>query len=239
MDVDIFIPCLVDQFSPQTGMNMVKVMKKAGVTVHYNNKQTCCGQTAFNNGYWDEAKKIGEKFIVDFNTENIVVGPSTSCVNFVRNHYDKLFYNSGLHLEFKRLKKRIFEFSDFMVNIVKHVDVGAELNARAVYLDSCSSAQSYGLKNEPRELLNKVKGLELIELENEDECCSFGGLFSLTTEPVALVLAKRVVLAAIESGAQVIISTDFSCLLNLDSYIQKNSISMKVMHIADVLAQGY
>ena len=238
MDVDIFIPCLMDQFSPETGMNMVKVMKKAGVTFHYNNKQTCCGQTAFNSGYWDEAKKIGEKFIVDFNTENIVVGPSTSCVNFVRNHYDKLFYNSGLHLEFKRLKKRIFEFSDFMVNIAKHVDLGAELNARAVFIDPCASSQSYGLKNEPRELLSKVKGLDLVELENID-CCGFGGLFTLTTEPVALALAKQVVSAAIEAEVQVIISSDFSYLLNLDSYIQKNGISIKVMHIVDVLAQGY
>ena len=108
MTVDLFIPCLVDQFYPQTGINMVKVLKAAGVQVQYNPVQTCCGQAPYLNGYWEEAKVIGEKFIGAFNDENYVVGPSASCVAFVRNHYDKLFYNSGLHLEYKKLKKRIF-----------------------------------------------------------------------------------------------------------------------------------
>ena len=102
MVVDIFIPCFIDQVYPQTGMNMVKVLRKLGVEVYYNENQTCCGQMAFNSGFWDEAKSMGEKFIKDFSNNRYVVGPSASCVGYVRNNYDKLFYNTALHIEYKK-----------------------------------------------------------------------------------------------------------------------------------------
>ena len=116
MEVDIFIPCFIDQVYPETGFNMVKVLEKAGVKVHYNTNQTCCGQMAFNSGFWDEAKKLGQKFIEDFSRGRPVVGPSASCIGYVKNYYDELFYNSAVHNESKHLQRNIFEITDFLVD---------------------------------------------------------------------------------------------------------------------------
>ncbi|HDO27850.1 MAG TPA: (Fe-S)-binding protein, partial [Bacteroidetes bacterium] len=119
MEVDIFIPCFIDQVYPQTGFNMVKVLEKAGVKVHYNTNQTCCGQFAFNSGYWDEAKKLGTKFIKDFSHNRPIVGPSASCIGYIKNFYDELFYNSAYHNNYKQLQRNIFEITDFLVNVLK------------------------------------------------------------------------------------------------------------------------
>ena len=179
MIVDIFIPCFIDQIYPRTGMNMVKVLEKLGITVHYNTEQTCCGQMAFNAGHWDEAKEMGEKFLSDFPNNRPVVSPSASCVGYVRNHYAKLFHNTGHHLEYKQLKKNIFEFTDFLVNVLKKEDVGAVFEHKVTYHDSCAALREYGIREEPRKLLSHVKGLKLVEMENSEVCCGFGGTFSV------------------------------------------------------------
>ena len=115
MEVDLFIPCFIDQFYPETGFNMVKVLEKAGVKVHYNTNQTCCGQMAFNSGFWDDAKKLGEKFIGDFSNNRLIVGPSASCIGYIKNYYHELFYNTAYHNEYKQLQKNIFEITDFLM----------------------------------------------------------------------------------------------------------------------------
>ena len=117
MNVQLFIPCFVDQLYPDTAFNMIKVLEKAGCTVSYNTSQTCCGQPAFNAGFWDESKTVCTKFIKDFGGNDIIVAPSASCVGFVRNYYSKLFENSSMHNEVKSLGKRIFEFSEFLIQI--------------------------------------------------------------------------------------------------------------------------
>src|SRR5215813_6026559 len=126
MNVQIFIPCFVDQLYPDTAFNMIKVLEKAGCTVSYNSKQTCCGQPAYNAGFWDEARPVCSKFIKDFKGSEYIVAPSASCVGFVRNYYGGFFDNSSQHNEVKDLSKRIFEFSEFMVNILQVENVGAE-----------------------------------------------------------------------------------------------------------------
>ena len=108
MTVDLFIPCFVDQIYPETGMNVLKILRKAGVDVHYNPDQTCCGQMAYNSGFWDEAKNLGDKFLKDFPNDRPVVGPSASCTGFIKTSYQSLFHNTSNHLEYKRLKKNIF-----------------------------------------------------------------------------------------------------------------------------------
>lgn len=237
-EVDIFIPCCTDQLFPQTGFNMIKVLNHLGVKTHYNQEQTCCGQTAFNNGFWEDAKEIGEKFIHDFNQGRYVVGPSTSCIGYIKNHYEKLFYNTGSHLEYKTLQGRIFEFTDYIVNILRVYDIGTEFHHRVTFHDSCSGLRAYGIKEEPRILLNHVKGLELIEMQSTDECCGFGGAFSLKFEPISVAMTHKKVEHALETGAEYIIGTDSSCLGNMDAYISKNKLPIKCIHIADVLANG-
>ena len=116
MDVQLFIPCFVDQFYPQTAFNMVTVLEKAGCRVEYNPTQTCCGQPAFNAGFWDEAREVCAKFLKDFNVNKTIVAPSASCVGFIRNYYSKLFENSSYHNDVKAIAQNTFEFSEFLVN---------------------------------------------------------------------------------------------------------------------------
>lgn len=237
-EVDIFIPCFIDQVFPQTGMNMVKILEHLNIKVHYNPEQTCCGQMAFNSGHWDEAKVIGEKFIHDFNTGRPVVCPSASCAGYVRNYFEKLFYNTGFHLEYREIRKNIFEISDYLVNVIRVTDLGSTFEGIATYHDSCAALREYGLTHEPRTLLKNVKGLELREMVETDTCCGFGGTFSVKFEAISSAMAHQKVHNALETGAEYIISTDSSCLMHQDGYLKKNNIPLKVVHLVDVLASG-
>ena len=239
MKVDIFIPCFIDQVYPETGFNMVKILEKLGVEVHYNTNQTCCGQMAFNSGFWDEAKAVGEKFIKDFPNNRYVVGPSASCVGFVRNYYDEMFYNSALHNEYHQLKKNIFEFTDFLVNVLKVEDVGATFEHSVTYHDSCAALREYKLSDQPRKLLKHVRGLNLIEMKDTHECCGFGGTFAVKHEAISTAMAQQKVHNALETGAEFIVSTDSSCLMHQQSYIDQHNLKIGTMHIIDLLAQGY
>jgi L-lactate dehydrogenase complex protein LldE len=238
MTVDIFIPCFIDQVYPDTAFNMIRILERCDVEVHYNQNQTCCGQISFNSGFWDDAKEIGEKFIRDFSNNRPVVVPSASCAGFVRNYYGELFYNTGLHLEYRQLQKNIIEFTDFMVNVLKVTDLNAVFEHKATYHDSCASLREYGLKNEPRTLLGQVKGLELIEMKERDVCCGFGGTFAVKHEPISTAMAQQKIENALETGAEYIISTDSSCLMHLDGYIRKHKLPIKTIHIIDILATG-
>ncbi|HSB91633.1 MAG TPA: (Fe-S)-binding protein [Flavitalea sp.] len=239
MNVQIFVPCFVDQLFPQTAFNMVKVLEKAGCTVQYNAEQTCCGQPAFNAGFWNESKDVCTKFIKDFSGDDFIVAPSASCVGFVRNYYMKMFDNSSHHNEVKQLQKRIYEFSDFMVNVLNIENVGASLHTKATYHDSCAALRECKIKKEPRQLLANVSGLELLEMEDVETCCGFGGSFAVKFEPISIGMADQKVINALNTGAECIISTDMSCLMHIEGYIRHKKINLQAMHIADVLASGY
>ncbi len=244
MKTGLFIPCFVDQLYPDTAFSMIKVLKKADELVkshmdfHYNPGQGCCGQIAFNGGFWDEAKQLGEKFIRDFAEYDYVVGPSASCIGFIKNYYPQMFYNSSLHNENNYLAKKIFEFTDFVVNILKADDLGAKLKTRVCFHDSCTALREYGLSDQPRRLLKKVKGLEVVEMYNSDECCGFGGTFSVKFESISTAMAEQKTAYAMETGAEYIVSTESSCLMHLQSYIDKQGLPLKTLHIADLLSKG-
>jgi L-lactate dehydrogenase complex protein LldE len=239
MKVDIFIPCFVDQLFPQTAFNMDKVLEKVGCEVNYNPEQTCCGQPAFNAGHWDIAKEIGEKFINEFKGDRYIVSPSASCVGMVKNYYPELFNNSSVHNQCNTVRKNMFELSDFLVNVLKVSDIGATLNGLATYHDSCAGLRECGIKKEPRQLLEKVRGLELKEMEGTETCCGFGGLFAVKFEAISVSLAEQKVEYAMKTGAKYLISTDLSCLMHMDGYIKKNNLPLEVKHLADVLAEGW
>ncbi len=214
----------------------MEVLQEAGCNVTYNANQTCCGQPAFNAGFWDSAKDVCSKFIRDFEGDDYIVAPSASCVGFIRNYYARLFNNSSLHNEVKDLGKRIFEFSEFMVNVLQVEDTGAVLTGKATYHDSCAGLRECKIKSEPRRLLANVKGLELVEMEDVETCCGFGGTFAVKFEPISIAMADQKVTHALATGAEYIISTDLSCLMHLDGYIKHKGLGLNTMHIADVLA---
>ena len=237
MKVDLFIPCFIDQLRPETAFNTVKVLEKAGCHVNYNVEQTCCGQAAFNAGYWDEAREVGVKFLTEADLNRYMVSPSASCVGMIRNSYDFLFQNSSHHNRFRQLQKKIFELSEFMIDVLKVDDIGSMLTGKATYHDSCSALRECNIKSQPRLLLEKVQGLQLIEMKDCETCCGFGGTFAVKDEPISVSLAEQKVENALATGAEYIISTDFSCLMHLDSYIKHKNLQIKTMHIADVLEQ--
>ena len=236
MQVQLFVPCFVDQLYPTVAFNMVKVLEKAGCTVTYNPNQTCCGQPAFNAGFWGEAKDVCTKFIEDFNGSAYIVAPSASCVGFVRNYYQKLFETSALQQAAKKTSERIFELSDFLVNVLKVEDLGASFKGKVTYHDSCAALRECKIKEEPRKLLKHVKGLELVEMADNETCCGFGGSFAVKFEPISIAMGDQKITNASATEADYIISTDMSCLMHIDGCIKHKGSGLKVLHLADVLA---
>ena len=240
MKVQLFIPCFVDQLYPQTAFNMVKVLEKACCEVVYNTNQTCCGQPAFNAGFWDEAKAVCSKFLKDFEGDDYIVAPSASCAGFVRNYYPTLFdEHSPEDEKVKSTGKRIYEFTEFLTEVLEIEHFGAELNALATYHDSCAALRECNIKTGPRKLLSNVKGLQLTEMNDVETCCGFGGTFAVKFDAISIAMAEQKVNNALDTKAEYIISTDLSCLMHLDGFIKGKKLSLKTMHIADVLASGW
>ncbi|MEO6521297.1 MAG: (Fe-S)-binding protein [Mucilaginibacter sp.] len=239
MKIELFIPCFIDQLFPDTAFNTVKVLEKAGCTVEYNPNQTCCGQPAFNAGFWDEAKEIGSKWLGDFSEDRYIVSPSASCTGMVKNYYNDLFTNTVIHNKCRNIQSNIHELSDFLVNVINRDYFGAEFEGRAVYHDSCSGLRECKIKEEPRHLLSKVLGLDLVELKDNTTCCGFGGTFAVKFDAISSAMAQQKVENALAVDAEWIISTDASCLLQLQGYIDKHNLPIKTVHLADVLASGW
>ena len=239
MKVQLFIPCFVDQLYPETGMNMVKVLEKLGCKVTYNTKQTCCGQPAFNAGYRDEAKSVATKFLHDFKENTYIVSPSGSCTGYVRNFYDDLFENSADHNLCNQVRGNTYEFTEFLTKVLKVDNVGATLAGKATYHDACGALRECGIKEAPRKLLANVSGLEMVEMKECETCCGFGGTFAVKFEPISIGMAQTKVKSALETGAKYMITTDVSCMMHIQGYINENNLPIQTMHIADVLASGW
>lgn len=239
MRIQLFIPCFIDQLYPDTGFSMVKVLEKLGCEVVYSSQQTCCGQPAYNAGFREDCRVVAAKFLDDFAGADYIVAPSASCVGFVRNYYGTLFDNSSVHNEVKNLQKRMYEFTSFLTDVLQVTAVGARFNAKATYHDSCAALRECKIKEGPRQLLANVEGLELVEIEDNETCCGFGGTFAVKFPSISIGMADQKVTNALATGAEYIISTDMSCLMHLEGYIQNKGLPIKTMHIADVLASGW
>ena len=238
MKINLFIPCFIDQFYPQTALNTKKILEKADCEVYYNSKQTCCGQPAFNSGYWDETRILAEKFFADFPENDVpIVSPSASCISFVKTHYKKLFANQPEKLaECARIEKLGYELSDFLVNILKKDDFDAVFPHKVTFHDSCSALREYGIKSEPRQLLSKVQGLEIVEMEESETCCGFGGTFAVKNTAISSAMAEKKIENALATGAEYIVSTEASCLMNINGYIAKRKLPIKGIHLVDIIA---
>ena len=239
MKVQLFIPCFIDQLYPQVAFNTVKVLEKAGCTVAYNTQQTCCGQPAFNAGFWGESKDVCTKFVQDFDGADYIVSPSASCAGFIRNNYGKLFENNAFQSPAKKVASQIFELSEFLVKILGITELGASFNGKATFHDSCAGLRECNIKAEPRALRSQVEGLELVEMNDTETCCGFGGSFAVKYDTISVAMADQKIDNAIATEAEFIISTDMSCLMHLDGRINHHGQQIKVIHLADILASGY
>ncbi len=243
--VDIFIPCFVDQLYPATALNMVKVLERVGVQVNYNPDQTCCGQPAYNAGYHPQARAVAGKFLQDFaapptDAERYIVSPSASCVGMVRNSYTELFAETGQHSACRAVQGRTYELTEFLVGVLGVTAIpGARLAGKYTYHDSCSALRECGIGPGPRLLLDAVAGLERIEMAENTTCCGFGGTFAVKFEAISVAMAQQKVEHALDTGADYLISTDVSCLMHLESYVKKEKLPLRCLHVADALASGW
>jgi L-lactate dehydrogenase complex protein LldE len=235
--VSLFIPCFVDQLMPQVGLDMAAVLRRAGFDVTFPEAQTCCGQPAFNSGYWNDARPIAERFVHVFRDAELIVSPSGSCTTMVRVFYPQLLENTPLQTESTNIGKRVFEFSEFLTKVAKVTDVGAEFPHKVTYHDACHALRELHLKQEPRTLLAAVRGLELVEMPFSEECCGFGGTFSTKFGMISSAMGDTKAGNAAKSGAEFVTSTDPSCLMQIEGILRRRNSPLRTIHLASILAQ--
>ncbi len=235
--VALFITCLGDQFFPQVGECAVRVLRRLGVEVTFNPAQTCCGQPAFNTGFRDEARAVAARVLDLFDDADYVVAPSGSCTSMMRVFYPELFAGDpGRLKKVEDLRSRLFEFSEFLVNVLKVEDVGARFPHRVAYHDSCHLLRELGIETEPRKLLRAVRDVELVELQDNQVCCGFGGTFSVKFPEVSVAMGGDKTRAAAATGAEYLVANDSGCLMHLAGLIHRQGLPLKTLHLAELLA---
>lgn len=236
MNVSLFIPCFVDQLAPRVGLAVATVLERLGHTVEFRPAQTCCGQPAFNSGYWDEARTVARHALDVFAGAGAVVGPSGSCVAMLRVFYPQLFAGMPEETAALDLAGRTFEFSEFLVKKLGVTDVAARFPHRVTYHDGCHGLRELRVRDEPRALLRAVRDLELVECDEAESCCGFGGLFSVKFPMVSTAMAEVKAGSLARTECDYIVSSDPSCQLQLDGWLSKNDKRPRTIHLAEVLA---
>lgn len=234
--VTLFIPCFVDQLVPQVALDMVTVLRRIGWDIDYPEEQTCCGQPAFNAGFSNEARPVAERFVRVFRQAETIVCPSGSCTTMVRCFYPELLKSSAWREDAIALTKRIFEFSEFLVDVAQVTDVGAAFPYRVTYHDSCHLLRELHIARQPRELMRQVKGLELVDLPYSEECCGFGGAFSFKFPEISGAMGDVKANHVESTGADYVTACDSSCLMQIEGVLRRKKAHAKTIHIAQILA---
>lgn len=238
MKVSLFITCLVDQLYPNVGVSTVKVLRRAGCEVVFDDRQTCCGQPAFNTGYRTEARKFAQRFIEIFEESDAdaVVSPSGSCTAMVK-HFHELFPDDEEWRErAEKVATRTYELTGFLVNVLNMDAADATATGKVTWHDACHGLRDLGLREEPRRLLKNAKGIEFVEMENADVCCGFGGTFSVKYPEISAGILDNKIEAIEKSGADAVVSCDASCLMQIGGRLSRLGSKVKAMHIAEFLA---
>ncbi len=241
MNVGLFIPCYIDQFYPQVGIATLELLQKLGLSVHYPLEQTCCGQPMANSGSEKDAITTYKNFVRNFRQYNYVVSPSGSCVYHVRQHYNILEQTDDV----KKVRQNTFELCEFIVDVLKIDDLKIEYPHKVGIHQSCHGLR--GLKlgapselvterySKVHRLLEKAKGIKIVDLEREDECCGFGGTFSIFQPDVSARMGKDRLNDHLRNGAEIITATDMSCLMHLEGIARRQKLNVKTVHIAEIL----
>ena len=238
MKVSLFITCLVDQLCPQIGVSTVEVLRRAGCEIAFDERQTCCGQPAFNTGYRTEAQKFAKRFIEIFEETGAgaIVSPSGSCTAMVR-HFDELFPDdAGWRERARAIADKTYEFGEFLVKILGVENVDARFDGRLTWHDACHGLRELNLRDEPRRLLRNVTGAEFVEMQNADSCCGFGGTFSVKYPEISVAILDNKIDAIEKAGVRAVVSCDASCLMQIGGRLSRLGSKVKPMHIAEVLA---
>jgi L-lactate dehydrogenase complex protein LldE len=238
MRVSLFVTCLVDQLWSEVGTSTVEVLRRVGCQVEFDERQTCCGQPAFNTGYRSEARRLAKRFIRMYEESNAeaVVCPSGSCTAMV-HHFSELFPDSAeWRQRAETVAARTHELSSFLVRILKVEDVGARWQGRLTWHDACHGLRDLHVRNEPRQLIRQVRDAEFVEMENADACCGFGGTFSVKYPEISVAILDQKIEAIERAGVQAVVSADASCLMQIGGRLSRNGSKVRSMHLAELLA---
>ena len=238
MRISLFIPCFIDQLSPNVAISIVRVLERLGHSVEYDERQTCCGQPAFNSGYWPEARVVARRMLDIFRDAEYVVSASGSCGAMLKVFYPELFKDQPQETAALALSPKVYEFSDFLVSVLGVRDVGARFPAKVTFHDGCHGLRELAIKAQPRALLAAVRDLELIEMRDTETCCGFGGTFAAKMPSISTAMGEVKCARALETGAEYIVSNDSSCLMQIQGLLdrQGNGKTMRSLHLAEVLA---
>ena len=241
MTVGLFIPCYIDQFYPQVGIATLELLERLGQTVVYPRRQTCCGQPMANAGFLRNVEAVHQLFVENFAAFDAIVAPSGSCVHHVRHQFDTLAQTGAVH----HVRSKTYELCEFLVTVLGRTDLGARFPHHVGLHESCHGLRGLriGSSSElrtsrfsyPEQLLRAVDGIHLVELNRHDECCGFGGTFSVTEEAVSIGMGVDRIEDHRIHGAEVITATDMSCLMHLEGIIRRRKLPVKVRHIAEIL----
>ena len=238
MKVALFVTCLVDQMWSSVGTSCVEVLRRAGCEVEFDERQTCCGQPAFNTGYRDEARQVAKRFIEIFEESkaDAIVSPSGSCTAMV-HHFPELFVDEPDWRERARsVGSRAYELSSFLIRVLEVEDVGATWNGKLTWHDACHGLRDLNIKSEPRRLISNVRGAEFVELENAESCCGFGGTFSVKYPEISVAILDQKIEAIERAGVDAVVSGDASCLMQIGGRLSRKGSRIRVMHLAELLA---
>jgi len=238
MRVGLFVTCLVDLMRPRIGFAALRLLEAAGCEVIVPGTQTCCGQPGYNSGDRPSAKALALKVLREFDGCDYVVAPSGSCTGMMREHYPRLFQDEPQQLEkISELAQRTYELTDFLVNVAKLQNVPGSFHGSITYHDSCSGLRELGVKNQPRQLLAKMPGLQLKEMQDCETCCGFGGTFSVKFGDISTRMADNKCSAIQASGTPAVVLGDLGCMLNIEGRLRRRGDNKtSVLHVAEILA---
>jgi L-lactate dehydrogenase complex protein LldE len=235
--VSLLVTCIIDQVFPEVGLAATEVLERIGYSVDFPEEQTCCGQPAFNTGYRREAKEVACRCLNAFRDAEYVVVPSGSCASMIVNHFEELFGNDdNLLEETRQLKPRIWEFSTFLLEVARIGDIGARYDGVVTFHDSCHGLRDLQIKEGPRFLLSQVDGLTLQEMDAAEECCGFGGTFSVKFPDISGAMLRTKIDSIMRTGAGTVIGVDASCLMHIRGGLSRAGLPVKTMHLAQILA---
>ncbi len=235
--VQLFATCLVDALNPNAGMAVVEVLEANGCRVEFPYEQTCCGQPAFNGGFWDDARAMARHNldVLDATTGPIIV-PAASCADMMIHHYPELFAGEPEYAaKAKRVSARLYEFTQFLVDELGITDTHARQRGKITYHASCHGLRNLHIYNQPKTLLENVDGAEIVPLPGETECCGFGGLFAVKMSDISGAMLEKKLDNIEASGADTVVATDFSCLMHIGGGLKKRGSTVQAKHIAEVL----
>jgi L-lactate dehydrogenase complex protein LldE len=238
LKINLLIPCFVDQLFPSVGISVVRIFEKLGHTVDFKESVACCGQPAFNAGYWQEARGIAGRVLQSLAGSDPVVVPSGSCAAMVKNFYPELFRETPQAEAAVQLSQRVFEFSSFLVDQLRITELGSRFPARVTFHDGCHGLRELHVKRQPRQLLERVQDLTLLEMEDQTSCCGFGGTFAVKFPMISTAMGETKSASAMETGAEYLVSNDSSCLMHLQGLLSRQKQKLKTIHLAEVLASS-